>query len=280
MLSFSSVPIFSSRFWELSNVSAEFTPVISLSLDQMDNNRYGYFESPTRFTGLRASFELGSIDGDVLLSLQGWDIDVSDETAVYINGTQVGNLGVTNNNSYGPTDSFLLTNDLLNVGLNMIELVQRDTDGTWVGSADEKWAVKDMLIRLVTTVDLSVSNILIAENSIKKNIPFSVAATISNTGEASSQTTTATFHVSSDEIITSTDQEVASLIVDPILPAETVILNVDVQTSQVNTGYFLGVCIESVTGESNVTNNCSVGVPIQGIGFIPSILNILLGENT
>ena len=133
--------------WGVKNISATFTPVVDITVGQIDTNQYGYNEDPQRLTGMRAAFDLQAVTDDLVLSVTGWDIDTSNETSVFINGTPIGFLSQSpSNDAYSAEDKFLLLKSLLRIGLNYIEFVQRETDSSWVGEDDEKWAVKDILV--------------------------------------------------------------------------------------------------------------------------------------
>jgi hypothetical protein len=267
------------RPWGLSNIKAEFTPVVPLTLGQTDTSEYGYDDTQKRYTGMRASFDLTNTNNDVLLSMIGWDIDTADEISVFINGSPLGNLTQgAGSSDYSPRDYFLLTKNLLNEGTNIIELVQRETDGNWTGYQDEKWAVKDLRVQIANP-DLTVPTVSIVDRSLKFNVPFSVSATVRNVGTGSSSASTATFHISADENITTSDSQVKSLPVGALLPNANANLNTTIQTSLVNQDYYLGVCVNSVVGETSSANNCSAGVPLKSTVVIAPIIMLLLGDD-
>ena len=131
-------PTFSSRNWGISNVKAEFTPIVRMNLNEVNSNEYGSDETPERPSGMRISFELESIQSDIQFSVRSKDVSSNDELTIYINGTEHSNLSKSPITGYNAGD--LLTfveNDLL-VGLNVIEIVQK--------SGAVRWGVKDMII--------------------------------------------------------------------------------------------------------------------------------------
>ena len=131
-------PISGTKPWGISNIKAEFTPVVELTLNQLDTNQYGSEEDPPRPTGMRATFELDNVDNDVMFAVTGWDMDFPEEVAIYLNGTAYGHLkqGTSNQNNAG--DLFVFTKADLNVGGNVIELVQKD--------GVDQWGVSNLLI--------------------------------------------------------------------------------------------------------------------------------------
>ena len=78
--------------------------------------------------------------------------------------------------------------------------------------------------------------------------------------------------MSTDKTITTTDIQIASFLVNTILPNETHNLNVDIQSNKINQGYYLGVCITPVFSETNTSNNCSEGIELKNAGYLPAII--------
>ena len=269
----------SSYNWGLKDISAEFTPVVPLTIGQTDNNEYGYYGSPQRFTGARASFELTDTNADLLLSVVGWDIDAVDETNIFINGFYVGNLTQgTGSSAYSAPDQFLLRKNYLYNGLNYIEFVQREIDGTWSGEEDEKWAVKDLLVETAPP-DLTVSSLSIIDKSLKVNIPFDVSVSVHNNGAGYSDDTLLQFYVSADENISTGDTLILSQNFAELAPNDTRIIDTSVQSTQVNQGYFLGTCVVVLGNETNTNNNCSLGIPLKNnFNFVPILFFLLMSD--
>ena len=132
------------RPWGLTNIKAGFTPVVELTLNQVDRTQYGSEEDPERPTGLRASFELPDTENDVLFAVTGWDVTETDEVAVYLNGVEYGFLSkrVRFTDPYGPQDSFKFKKADLSEGQNVIEFVQK--------AGASKWGVTNMFVALDT----------------------------------------------------------------------------------------------------------------------------------
>jgi hypothetical protein len=136
------VPFYSSRPWGITNIKAEFTPVVELIFGEVDPNMYGSDEAEERPTGMRASFELNDTNSDVSFAITGWDIDTSDEIAIFFNGVEQGFLTQSSNLSFNSGDLFLFKKEDLQEGSNVIELVHK------VGVATPQWGVKDLLVVL------------------------------------------------------------------------------------------------------------------------------------
>lgn len=124
-------PIHSTRLWGISNIKAEFTPVVELTLNQLDTTKYGSEEDPPRPTGMRATFELDNVDNDVMFAITGWDMDFPEEVAIYLNGIAYGHLKQGSSNQNNAGDLFVFTKADLNIGGNVIELVQKDGVDAW-----------------------------------------------------------------------------------------------------------------------------------------------------
>ena len=138
-------PNFSSRQWGISNVTAEFTPVVALTLNQVDGNEYGSGENPVRPTGLRTSFKLSNVDEDVKFAVRGWSISDATEIAVYLNGLEQGFLTPSSSIfTYNNGDLFTLEKADLIEGVNLIEFVQKESSGN--SSATSDWGVSNLLV--------------------------------------------------------------------------------------------------------------------------------------
>ena len=269
----------SQRPWGISNIKADFHPVIPLTVGQADSSEYGYSHTPPRYTGLRASFMVDNLDSDFTLSVTGWDIDTVDENQVFINGVSLGHLSKgAASSQYSPRDTFVLRKEDLLVGQNVIEFMQRYPGGDWTGFEFEKWAVKDILVESAPS-DLTVPVFSIIDRSLKSNIPFAVSASVRNGGLGYSDATTLQFYVSSDETISTADTLINTQSFAQLAPNRTRILNTNIQSSLVNQGYYLGACIVAVTGEHNTGNNCSASVPLKNnVNIAPIIMLLLLDD--
>ncbi len=139
-------PRYYDRPWGLTNIEAEFTPVVALSLNQLDGNEYGSEGDPERPTGLRATFEVPDTNEDVLFYVTGWGLRSSDEVKLYLNGNEYGFLtkGSSYSDLYSPQDTFRFAKADLASGSNVIEFVQKEGATTW--------GVKNMFVTLDTPV--------------------------------------------------------------------------------------------------------------------------------
>lgn len=154
----------SAILWGVDGFRMNFHPAINLSLGIVDTNEYGYQKTPARYTGVRFRVKIEDRKLDHKISMEGWDIDVADETEVYMNGTFLGHLKVSRNNAYGEKSSFIARKSLLRNGINHIELVQRETGNGWSGLKYEKWAVKNILVEPSNSPTLSPLMLLLLDD--------------------------------------------------------------------------------------------------------------------
>jgi len=158
----------SNKPWEIRNIQMNFLPSIPLIVGAEDNSLYGYEQDPTRFTGLRANFDL-PIVGEIephTLSATGFDIDISNETEVFVNGEFLGNLNVgAASSQFSSPNRFSLSPAILRNGKNYVEFVQREPQtGVWAGFENEKWAVKDLSVKKKKDVIAPIIMFLLLNN--------------------------------------------------------------------------------------------------------------------
>ncbi len=111
---------------------------ISLALDSIDNNRYGYdFDGiNSHREGLVAEFQ--NTGSDVLLLVSGYDIDQPEEVRVMLNGKRLGVLVITDNNRLGG-NGFAITASSQVSGTNKLQFVKLDPG--------ERWGVTRLLLQ-------------------------------------------------------------------------------------------------------------------------------------
>ncbi len=133
-------PRSANRPWGVTNITADFMPIVPLVLNLPDRNTYGSNQNPRRPTGMRASFELAGIDNDIMVAATGEDVDERDEIEVYVNGRFQGHLdNGSRSASLAEPNFFTVAQAGLREGLNVIEFVQKD-------GAVGGWKVTDILV--------------------------------------------------------------------------------------------------------------------------------------
>ena len=263
--------------WGLSEVSAEFNPVVPLTINQVDDNEYGYQKTPPRYTGMRASFNLSSVSQDYLLSVTGWDIDLPSENEVFLNGTSLGFLSEGPGSSeFSPRDTFTLKQADLIEGANIIEFVQRLPDSEWSGFEDEKWFVTGLHVREANS-DLVASSFSLLDRRLKPNVPFNVLARIENRGVGrSSVSTIVRYYVSNDTVINANDIQIGTSSLPPLNAGRSIELTKSLQTNLVNEGKYIGYCVDAVPNDLSRSNNCSTAVSLRNNVVIAPIIMLLL----
>jgi len=272
-------PRFPSNNWGLTDISIKFAPVVPLTVGVNNPNQYGYDDAQKRFTGLRAQFPLANINADYQLSLTGWDMDVPDESRVFINGEPLAYVSWNPNSSeYSARDTFLLPRSLLRTGTNYVEMVQRTTDSSWTGYQDEKWAVKDIHIQIARP-NLVANSMELIDKTFSANVPFQTRVTVDNFGFGGSNASTARFYLSTDQNITSSDTLLGTAGVSALNPGQSRVITKSLSTSLVNQGYYIGVCVDVVANEIAVGDNCSDGVPLKSMVNVAPIIMLLLNDD-
>ena len=118
----------------------------------------------------------------------------------------------------------------------------------------------DAILNLVS--DLVVIDPGTSESELAPEQAFTINATTSNQGDGPSTASTLRFYLSGDDIITIEDSPLGEDAVTALLPGSTSEHNLAV-TAPVDTGaYWVGACIDAITGEADTSNQCSPGVPI------------------
>ena len=79
--------------------------------------------------GLIAAFQNTGVDSE--LSVTGYDIDSTDELAVYLNGGLLGHLSIGPNNRLNAGDTFVILACQQRSGLNVIEFRQKVPGYIW-----------------------------------------------------------------------------------------------------------------------------------------------------
>ena len=114
----------------------------------------------------------------------------------------------------------------------------------------------------VTAPDLTVGSVSASPDSMLTGVNFTLAATVSNAGTASSSTTTLRYYLSADTTISSADTEVGTDVVEALAIGVSSSESASITASSTAGTYYYGVCVDAVSGESDTTNNCSSAVSV------------------
>ena len=121
--------------------------------------------------------------------------------------------------------------------------------------------------------DLVVESPSVSDGSPDVGAAFTLSATVRNQGTASSAATTLRYYRSTDAAITTGDTQVGTDAVGALSASATSDESIDLTAPSSPGTYYYGACVESVTGESNITNNCSSAVTVTvGAATAPDLV--------
>lgn len=104
---------------------------IVFKIGSTDSNSYGNgFGGNEHPDGLNGAFYVGNRE-DLVLSVEGFDIDTGDEIGVYINGKLVGYLAAGSDGALTDTQRFTIPYYWLTTGYNFLEFKVEDSDSIW-----------------------------------------------------------------------------------------------------------------------------------------------------
>ena len=111
--------------------------------------------------------------------------------------------------------------------------------------------------------DLEVGTPTVNETSPQTGATFTLSVTVSNTGDAESATTTLRYYQSTDVTISTSDTEVGTDAVGTLLTSGTSPQSISLAAPATAGAYYYGACVDTVTDESDTTDNCSSSVKID-----------------
>ncbi len=112
------------------------------------------------------------------------------------------------------------------------------------------------------TPDLEVGTPSVNNATLGTEAAFTLSATVTNSGNGESPGTTLRYYRSTDATITSADTAVGTDAVGILVPAGTSGQSIDLTAPSTAGTYYYGACIDSVTDESDTTDNCSASVQV------------------
>ena len=170
--------------------------------------------------------------------------------------------------------------DAAESGGESISLTAPSTAGTYYYGAcvdavsDESDTTNNCSVAVTVTVgaapapDLVVDTPTVSESAPTAGARFTLSATVRNQGNGSSAFTTLRYYRSNDSTITTGDTEVGTDSVSSLDAAESGDESISLTAPSTSGTYYYGACVESVSGESDTTNNCSTGVTVT-VGTTP-----------
>ncbi len=117
------------------------------------------------------------------------------------------------------------------------------------------------VVSIYNVPDLIVINPAVTNTTQEVGQTFSIFVTVKNQGYGTTDGTTLRFYRSTDSTISVSDTLIGTKPVPSLAPAGSFGGNVSAQISPAGT-YWLGACVDTVSGEFPTNNNCSTGVRI------------------
>ena len=118
--------------------------------------------------------------------------------------------------------------------------------------------------------DLVVESVSVNDDTPASGGSFMLSVDVRNQGTAASTATTLKFYLSDDRTISSSDMEVGMASVGALAEDGTVSETISLPAPSTQGTYYYGACVDSVSGESNTSNNCSSIVVVFGGGPFPA----------
>ena len=118
--------------------------------------------------------------------------------------------------------------------------------------------------------DLVVESASVSDDTPESGVSFMLSVDVRNRGTAASTATTLRYYRSDDRTISSSDTEVGMANVGALSEDGTVSETISLPAPSTEGTYYYGACVDSVSGESNTSNNCSSPVVVFGGGPFPA----------
>ena len=112
------------------------------------------------------------------------------------------------------------------------------------------------------TPDLVIEAVLATPVTVAPGEKFRLYATLKNQGTAESTATTVRYYRSTDRVITPRDTQLGSARRNSLAPNATLRRYLIITAPTTPGTYYYGVCVDSVTNESDTDNNCSIAVSV------------------
>ena len=113
-----------------------------------------------------------------------------------------------------------------------------------------------------TNPDLVVGSPSVTDSSLDTGDSFTLSATVENAGDGASAATTLRYYRSTDATVTTSDAEVGTDAVGGLSAGASSPESIGLTAPSTAATYYYGACVDSVTGESDTTNNCSGSVQV------------------
>ena len=111
--------------------------------------------------------------------------------------------------------------------------------------------------------DLVVQSPSVSDSTLNEGESFTFSATVHNQGSGQSAATTLRYYRSTDATITTGDTEIGTDAVSSLAAAASSEQSISLTAPSGAGTYYYGACVETVSGESSTTNNCSTAVAVS-----------------
>ena len=111
--------------------------------------------------------------------------------------------------------------------------------------------------------DLEVGTPTVSDTSPETGASFTLSATVSNAGDGGSVATTLRYYRSTDVTITRSDTAVGTDAVGAPAASGTSAQSISLTAPATAGAYYYGACVDTVTDESDTTDNCSGSVKVD-----------------
>ena len=124
-------------------------------------------------------------------------------------------------------------------------------------------------VTVLPKVDLVVGSPTVSNRGPVAGTAFTLSATVSNTGNGASASTTLRYYRSTDATITISDTSEGTGAVGALAPAGTSDKSISVTAPSIPGIYYYGACVDTVASEPDTTNNCSSSVRVTVLSSSP-----------
>ncbi len=117
-------------------------------------------------------------------------------------------------------------------------------------------------VTVVPEADLVVGSPSVTDSSPETGDSFTLSATVGNDGDGAAAATTLRYYRSTDGTITTSDTEEGTDAMRGLSAGATRSESISLTAPTTAGTYYYGACVDTVTGESDTTNNCSSSVTV------------------
>ena len=144
-------------------------------------------------------------------------------------------------------------------------------DGSLISDGEKVWEITENTESLIPLApsdsgsqapDLVLEAARIVPATVAPGETFRLYATLKNQGTAESTATKVRYYRSTDNVISTADTQLGSANRNPLAPNATIRRYLTVTAPTTPGTYYYGVCVDSVTNESDTANNCSAAVTL------------------